>query len=71
MNKKLNIKELESFLNVTDNIINDLVRKGNINNSTYVNQPEIGKKLNKLHSYRKKIIELIEEKLDETFNTEN
>lgn len=71
MNKKLNIKELESFLNVTDNIINDLVRKGNINNSTYVNQTEIGKKLNKLHSYRKKIIELIEKKLYETFNTEN
>ena len=60
--------ELESYLNVTNNLINDLVRKGNINGNIEKEYYEVNIKLNKLHTYRKEIIKLIENKLDETFN---
>ena len=60
--------ELESYLNVTNNLINDLVRKGNINGNIEKKYYEVNNKLNKLHTYRKEIIKLIENKLDETFN---
>ena len=60
--------ELESYLNVTNNLINDLVRKGNINSKIEKEYYEENNKLNKLHTYRKEIIKLIENKLDETFN---
>lgn len=70
--------ELESYLNVTNNLINDLVRKGNsriceasmgaINGNIEKEYYEVNNKLNKLHTYRKEIIKLIENKLDETFN---
>lgn len=60
--------ELESYLNVTNNLINDLVRKGNINGNIEKEYHEVNNKLNKLHTYRKEIIKLIENKLDETFN---
>lgn len=64
----LTITELESYLNVTNNLINDLVRKGNINGNIEKEYYEVNNKLNKLHAYRKEIIKLIENKLDETFN---
>ena len=60
--------ELESYLNVTNNLINDLVRKGNINGNIEKEYYEVNNELNKLHTYRKEIIKLIENKLDETFN---
>lgn len=60
--------ELESYLNVTNNLINDLVRKGNINGNIEKEYYEVNNKLNKLHTYQKEIIKLIENKLDETFN---
>ena len=60
--------ELESYLNVTNNLINDLVRKGNINGNIEKEYYEVNNKLNKFHTYRKEIIKLIENKLDETFN---
>ncbi len=60
--------ELESYLNVTNSLINDLVRKGNINGNIEKEYYEVNNKLNKLHTYRKEIIKLIENKLDETFN---
>ena len=60
--------EFESYLNVTNNLINDLVRKGNINGNIEKEYYEVNNKLNKLHTYRKEIIKLIENKLDETFN---
>lgn len=60
--------KLESYLNVTNNLINDLVRKGNINGNIEKEYYEVNNKLNKLHTYRKEIIKLIENKLDETFN---
>ena len=60
--------ELESYLNVTNNLINDLFRKGNINGNIEKEYYEVNNKLNKLHTYRKEIIKLIENKLDETFN---
>ena len=60
--------ELESYLNVTNSLINDLVRKGNINGNIETEYYEVNNKLNKLHTYRKEIIKLIENKLDETFN---
>ena len=63
--------ELESYLNVTNNLINDLVRKGNINGNIEKEYYEVNNKLNKLHTYRKEIIKLIENKLDETFNRKN
>lgn len=71
MNKEFTIQELESYLNVTDNIINDLVRKGNINTNTKSQNYELGNKLNRLHYYRKQIISIIEDTLYETFNDEN
>jgi len=64
----LTMTELESYLNVTNNLINDLVRKGNINGNIEKEYYEVNNKLNKLHTYRKEIIKLIENKLDETFN---
>ena len=64
----LTMTELESCLNVTNNLINDLVRKGNINGNIEKEYYEVNNKLNKLHTYRKEIIKLIENKLDETFN---
>ena len=45
--------ELESYLNVTNNLINDLVRKGNINGNIEKEYYEVNNKLNKLHTYRK------------------
>ena len=60
--------ELETYLNVTNNLINDLVSKGNINRNIEKEYYEVNNKLNKLHTYRKEIIKLIENKLDETFN---
>ena len=60
--------ELGSYLNVTNSLINDLVRKGNINGNIEKEYYEVNNKLNKLHTYRKEIIKLIENKLDETFN---
>lgn len=64
----LTMTELESYLNVTNNLINDLVRKGNINGNIEKEYYEVNNKLNKLHTYRKEIIKLIENKLNETFN---
>lgn len=64
----LTMTELESYLNVTNNLINDLVRKGNINGNIEKEYYEVNNKLNKLHTYRKEIIKLIQNKLDETFN---
>ena len=64
----LTMTELESYLNVTNNLINDLVRKGNINGNIEKEYYEVNNKLNKLHTYRKEIIKLIENKPDETFN---
>ena len=64
----LTMTELESYLNVTNNLINDLVRKGNINGNIEKEYYEVNNKLNKLHTYRKEIIKIIENKLDETFN---
>jgi len=64
----LTMTELESYLNVTNSLINDLVRKGNINGNIEKEYYEVNNKLNKLHTYRKEIIKLIENKLDETFN---
>ena len=64
----LTMTEFESYLNVTNNLINDLVRKGNINGNIEKEYYEVNNKLNKLHTYRKEIIKLIENKLDETFN---
>ena len=64
----LTMTELEGYLNVTNNLINDLVRKGNINGNIEKEYYEVNNKLNKLHTYRKEIIKLIENKLDETFN---
>ena len=60
--------ELESYLNVTNNLINDLVMIVNINCNIEKEYYEVNNKLNKLHTYRKEIIKLIENKLDETFN---
>lgn len=65
------ITELESYLNVTDNLINDLVRKGNMNIDDTMERYKVNNKLNRLHAYRKEIIKLIENKLDETFNRKN
>ena len=62
------ITELESYLNVTDNLINDLVRKGNMNTDDTMERYKVNNKLSRLHAYRKEIINLIENKLDETFN---
>ena len=64
----LTMTELESYLNVTNSLINDLARKGNINGNIEKEYYEVNNKLNKLHTYRKEIIKLIENKLDETFN---
>ncbi len=63
--------ELESYLNVTNYLINDLVRKGNINSNNDKEYYEVYNKLNKLHTYRKEIIKIIEIKLDEKFNRES
>ena len=73
MDKNFSIRDLECYLNVTDSLINDLARKGNINKSDNDNaeKMEINNKLGKLHYYRKQIINAIEDKLNETFNTEN
>lgn len=73
MDKNVSIRDLECYLNVTDNLINDLARRGNINKSDNDNAEkiEINKKLGKLHYYRKQIINAIENKLNEIFNTEN
>lgn len=67
----LTIMELESYLNVTNYLINDLVRKGNINSNNDKEYYEVYNKLNKLHTYRKEIIKIIEIKLDEKFNRES
>lgn len=67
MDKDLTINELESYLNVTGIMIDDLARKRNIDNVS----KEVTGRLNKLHAYRKEIISEIERKLDETFGREN
>ena len=67
MDKDLKTNELESYLNVTGIMIDDLARKRNIDNVS----KEVTGRLNKLHAYRKEIISEIERKLDETFGREN
>lgn len=73
MDKEFTITELESYLNVTDKLINDLARKGNIdkNNLDYKEMSEINYKLTNLHYYRRQIINIIEDKLYETFDTKD
>lgn len=64
MNRKLNITELETLLNVIQFMIDNIMRVAKMDNSDaiYLNQ-----KLQKLTKYRTKIMKLIEEKLDEFF----
>lgn len=64
MNRKLNITELETLLNVIQFMIDNIMRGAKMDNSDaiYMNQ-----KLQKLTKYRTKIMKLIEEKLDEFF----
>ena len=73
MDKEFTITELESYLNVTDKLINDLARKGNIdkNDLDYKKMSEINYKLSNLHYYRRQIINIIENKLYETFDTKD
>lgn len=73
MDKEFTITELESYLNVTDKLINDLARKGNIdkNNLDHKEMSEINYKLTNLHYYRRQIINIIEDKLYETFYTKD
>ena len=73
MDKDFTITELESYLNVTDKLINDLARKGNIdkNDLDHKKMSEINYKLSNLHYYRRQIINIIEDKLYETFDTKD
>jgi hypothetical protein len=73
MDKEFTITELESYLNVTDKLINDLARKGNIDKNDLNDKKlcEINDKLRKLHNYRGLIINIIEDKLYEAFDTKN
>jgi hypothetical protein len=64
MNKELNIRELETLLNVTQTMIDNTLREANLNNA---NNLSSNKKLQKFTNYRSKIMTLIEEKLDENF----
>lgn len=64
MNNEQNITELEALLNVTQFMIDNIMREAKINNGNnlYMNQ-----RLQKLTKYRTIIMKLIEEKLDELF----
>lgn len=64
MERNLTILELESLLNSTQFMIDNVMREAKMNNSEdfFVN-----KKLNKLTKYRGRIMYLIERQLDELF----
>ena len=64
MDKQFTISELESFLNCTQFMIDNLMREANINK---INDFSTNKKLRKLTKYRTEIISLIETQLDEAF----
>ena len=64
MNNSFTITELESLLNVTQFLIDNLMREANINN---VNNLSANQKLQKLTKYRTKIMSLIDTQLDEIF----
>lgn len=64
MDKQFTISELESFLNCTQFMIDNLMREANINK---INDLSTNKKLRKLTKYRTEIISLIETQLDEVF----
>jgi hypothetical protein len=59
--------ELESYLNLIQTLIDDIIRKSNINNDIN-NLSSKSTKLNRLNRQRDKIIAEIEKKLDETFS---
>lgn len=63
---KFSIMELESYLNLTQTLIDDIIRKSNINND--INNLSKITNLNRLNRQRDKIIGEIEKKLDETFS---
>jgi hypothetical protein len=64
---KFSIMELESYLNLIQTLIDDIIRKSNINNDIN-NLSSKSTKLNRLNRQRDKIIAEIEKKLDETFS---
>lgn len=68
MEKEFTITELETLLNTTQFLIDNLMREANINN---INNLPSNQKLQKLTRYRTKIITQLEDKLDETFNRED
>ncbi len=73
MDKEFTIPELDSYLNVTDKIINDLARKVSIDNGSLDlhERAEINYRIKRLHYCRKQIINIIEDKLHEAFSTED
>ena len=72
MNKieELTIVELESFLNVTQKLIDNIIREAKMNDldSVFYNSQ---KKLDKLNKCRNIIIREINNRLDETFLAED
>lgn len=65
MEKEFTITELETLLNTTQFLIDNLMREANINN---INNLQSNQKLQKLTRYRTKIITQLEDKLDEIFD---
>ncbi len=65
MDKNLPIRELESFLNCTQFLIDDIMRERKANNEEI---RDANMRLQKLSKYRNQITKLIYGKLDETFN---
>lgn len=64
MEEALEIGNLESYLNVVNFLIDNIMREAKMNDS---NNLIANKKLQKLSKYRTSIMKLIENKLDETF----
>lgn len=64
MDNSFTITELESLLNVTQFLIDNLMREAKINSTISLNTNQ---KLQKLTRYRTEIMSLIDRKLDEFF----
>lgn len=60
------IIELEAYFNLTQRLIDDTIRKGNLNNSDKLMHP-IGDKLSKLNKCRRSIMNKIEAMIYERF----
>lgn len=65
------ITELESYLNLIQNLIDETLRQARINNPKKIINPYIKIRLKKLNKQKDIIIEEIEKKIDEAFPEKN